>query len=196
MKRKSLLSAAVALAISGPAAADMRPLSIAELDRITAGTGGEESGSAGHAAGGVLVANNSSALVDEIATVDLGGTAQTDARGVNIVNTASSLVANGVNVWDGQFAAGDYDVELDVNQSNFIDQGQATRSATVVAYERAANSVEASTSNVTTQNLDTVDLVSDVHVDTSHQVLGQSVNVGLGVGVAGRARIGVGVGVS
>ena len=192
MNRKSLLSAAVALAIAGPAAADMRPLSIAELDQITAGTDGEEGGSAGHATGGVLVANNSSALIDEVATVDLGGTAQTDARGVNIVNAARSLVANGVNVWDGQFAAGEYDVELDVSQSNLIDQGQATRSATVVGYARDANSIENSTAYSRTLNEDTVDLVSDVHVDTSHQVLGQSVNVGLGVGVAGRVGIELG----
>lgn len=185
---KPLCSMAVLLALSGTAAAEMRALTDEQLQIITAGSAGHPAGSPGHAAGGMVVANASTASVDESHAVTLEESAQSGAQGVNLVNAADTLVAQGLNVWDGQFQ-GDAPSEATVDQSNLVVQTETTRSATLVGYQRDANELATSTVSDTTSNLDTIDLVSDVNVDTSHQMLGQQVNVGLGVGVAGRVGI-------
>lgn len=185
--RNSIASIAVLLTAVGTATADMRPLTDEQLHIITAGSAGEGAGGT-HAAGGMVVANSADASVDETNDLTLEQEAQSGAEALNLVNAADAFVANGVNVWDGQFQ-GTAPSEATVEQSNLVVQTEATRSATLLGYQREANVTESTSLATTTSNLDTIDLVSDVNVDTSHQMLGQSVNIGLGVGVAGRVGI-------
>jgi hypothetical protein len=173
---------------AGVATAQVQPLSDEQLDFITAGSAAGMDGAPNHAAGGFVVANASTAAVDEQNAMRLESEAQGNAEAVNVVNAADSLVAQGLNVWGGDFQSADA-LDAAVEQSNLVVQTEATRSATLAAYQRDANQFDGSTLDTTTSNLDTIDLVSDVMVDTNHQILGQSVNVGLGVGVAGRVGI-------
>jgi hypothetical protein len=181
--RYSTCAVMLLLAGYGSAAADMRPLNDEQLNTITAG-----SADVAHAAGGFAVANGSAATVDESNVLTLETEAQAGARAVNLVNTADALVAQATNIWDGRFQAGGAG-DTTVDQSNLVVQTQATRSAALAGYQRGVDETTNDTLNTTTSNLDTIDLVSDVSVDTNHQILGQSVNVGLGVGVAGRVGI-------
>ena len=68
------------------------------MDAITAGQAG------------AIVGNNSDATIDQSADVSAADDAQSGATAVNIVNSAHSAVANGVNVWSGtltEYAEGD-----------------------------------------------------------------------------------------
>jgi hypothetical protein len=197
-----LILALTGFAVSaGPAAAAVQELQDDTLGSVTAGTKSQGPAAQGnHESGGIIVANGSSASLDETSEVVLDSDAQASARGVNIVNAAASTVAQGLNIWDGQLQSGNLALDPTVEQSNMVQQSAATRSASVYDYQRDPNTMESSTINTTADNLDTIDLVSDVMVDTQHTVLGQNVNVGLGVGVAGRvgieldeAEIGVGL---
>jgi hypothetical protein len=186
---RNQLGIIVAMALgAGAATAGIQPLTDEQLDYITAGSASQTVGAPPHAAGGIAVASQSQALIDEQNELRLESEAQASARGVNLVNAADALVAQGLNVWDGQFQNGQA-ADAKVDQSNLVVQTRATRSATVAGYRRDANQFDSSTLDTTTTNLDTIDLVSDVMVDTTHQILGQSVNVGLGVGLAGRVGV-------
>lgn len=190
MENIRVLSAVVLLTVAGSATAEMRELKNETLNNITAGTDYDRDN---HAPGGTVVANGSSATVNENNEVVLDNDAQSAAKGVNVINAAKSLVGHGVNIWDGKFLDSSAALEPTIDQSNMVVQSAATRSASVQDYERDANSTELSTLSTTANNTDTIDLVSDVMVDTSHTVLGQNVNIGLGVGLAGRVGIDLGV---
>lgn len=178
----------VLIMAAGMAMSQMQPLSDEQLDVITAGSAAGIEGTTNHAAGGFAVANASTARVDQQNEMRLESDAQANAEAVNVVNAADALVAQGLNVWGGDFQSAEA-LDATVEQSNLVVQTEVTRSATVAGYRRDANQFETSTLNSTVATLDTIDLVSDVMVDTTHQILGQSVNVGLGVGLAGRVGV-------
>jgi len=106
------------------------PVSLGDgvLDHVTAG-GNEVSGS-----GGAIVGNSSEATINQTGGVTLEGEAQSGAKGLNLVNSAESTVANGVNVWDIQNPRR-HDGQATVEQSNIIDQEQR-RSASMPNYSR------------------------------------------------------------
>jgi hypothetical protein len=188
-----ILWTVILLTIAGSAASEMRELQNDTLRNVTAGTDNDHpADNANHAPGGIVVANGSAATVDETSEIVLDTDAQNSARGVNIVNASKSLVAQGVNIWDGNFLNTNAALDPTIDQSNMVVQSASTRSASVQNYERDSNSTETSTLSTTANNTDTVDLVSEVMVDTSHTVLGQNVNIGLGVGLAGRVGIDLG----
>ena len=100
------------------------------LDSVTAGTS-DTSGS-----GGAIIGNSSEATISQTGGVDLSGEAQMGAKALNLVNSAESTVANGVNIWDAQ--GGEPGVEsgaMGVGQSNIINQEQR-RSASMPNYSR------------------------------------------------------------
>lgn len=193
MKCTRFLTAAAMLLATGLVAAEVHELRDDTLGGITAGTGNDDVlETESHAAGGMVVANDSEATVDDTNQVILSDGAQSGASGLNIVNSANSMVGQGLNIWDGQFLNGDYEVDPNLEQSNMVLQSDATRSADVQNYSRGKDSMQSSYTHDQIDNTDTIDLVSKVNVDTSHQVLGQNVNIGLGVGVAGRVGIDLG----
>jgi hypothetical protein len=187
-----MVSASITLTlVTGAAVADLRPLTNEQLDRVTAGTAGEQP-TLSQAAGGMVVANKSVAAVNDTAAVSLDEGAQDGAKGVNVVNSADSLIAQGVNVWDAKFAGGEVSADAGVKQSNVVMQSEAPRVATLTGYSREPNAVDSSTLSTTKTDTANIDLDSKVNVDTSQQILGQSVDVGIGVGVAGRVGIDLG----
>lgn len=180
--------AASPLAMAGPVA-----LTDQQLERVSAGSVDYENGST--ATGGIVVANSSTADLTTGGDVTLAGSAQMGASAVNLVNSAESGVANGVNVWDGRIvqgeAAGVEYTMANVDQSNLVVQSTSTRSASIGVYERAPSEYVTSTTDTWNMVTDTMDLDSSVNVDTSHSVLGQEVNAGLGLGLSGRVNIDV-----
>ena len=109
------------------------------MDEVTAGNTAE--------GGGVVVGNSSGAVVSRMDGIDLSGEAQSDAKGLNIVNSTESAVANTTNIWEGSgvTAAGEghnTDSEVVVNQVNEVSQKQA-RTATISGYSRSeADTIE------------------------------------------------------
>jgi hypothetical protein len=101
------------------------------LDQITAGT--EATPPSG--SGGAIIGNSSEATISQTGGVTLEGEAQSGAMGLNIVNSAESTVANGVNVWDVNGDNASDNGKLGVNQSNMIHQEQR-RSASMPNYSR------------------------------------------------------------
>jgi hypothetical protein len=102
------------------------------LDRITAGT---ETSSAG-GSGGAIIGNSSEASINQTGGIELEGEVQSGASGLNIVNSAESTVANGINVWDINSNDASVDSgEMMVDQSNTINQEQR-RSASMPNYSR------------------------------------------------------------
>jgi len=193
MEYTRILSTVILLAVAGSATAEMRELQNETLDAVTAGTTDTDPTRYDHhAAGGTIVANGSAATVNESNEVSLEDTAQESAQGVNIVNASNALVAQGLNIWDGQFQSGGLAIEPVVEQSNLVMQSETSRSASLQGYQRDLSSMENSTLITTANNTDTIDLISDVMVDTSQTVIGQNLNVGLGVGLAGRVGIDLG----
>jgi len=108
------------------------PVSLGDnvLDRVTAGSS-DTSGS-----GGAIVGNSSQATINQTGGVDLSGEAQKGAKGLNLVNSAESTVANGVNIWDvrGPETGMGSGVGA-VEQLNVINQEQR-RSASMPNYSR------------------------------------------------------------
>lgn len=102
-------------------------LNDADLDRITAGNTESQDRD------GVIVGNSSWTIVQQTAGVVLGEQAQEQARGLNLVNSSTSAVANGVNVWDGQGVAG---TDLKMAQVNHVEQTQP-HSAVFSDYSRS-----------------------------------------------------------
>lgn len=132
------------LAYAGPV-----PLSDSVLDSVTAGTA-EAGGS-----GGAIIGNSSEATINQTGGVSLEGEVQAGAKALNLVNSAESTVANGVNVWQGSDAtsAGQDSPGFVVNQSNEIAQEQR-RSASMPSYSRpeADTLVKSSSSGSATYN--------------------------------------------
>ena len=122
-----LLSAS--LASAGPVS-----LGDSALDQVTAGTGTNNSSSSG--SGGAIIGNSSTATITQTGGVTLEGEAQSGAKGLNLVNSAESTVANGVNIWEVNGAQpGTDDGEMGIDQSNIINQEQR-RSASMPNYSR------------------------------------------------------------
>ena len=97
--KKGILIALGATTWASAAHGAAAPLTDETLDAVTAGTAQPL------ASGGAVVGNNSSAVIDITGTLNLSGEAQSGARGLNVVNSSESTVANGVNVWDGKLDA-------------------------------------------------------------------------------------------
>lgn len=103
------------------------------MDRVTAGEITE--------GGGLIVGNSSEAVANRTTGLDLSGEAQQNAKGLNIVNSTESAVANVVNIWDGggitvATESGKVTTDLKVNQLNNTTQEQV-RSATLSGYLRS-----------------------------------------------------------
>lgn len=139
------LSVVVFCLIIGTSLAYAGPVSLSDsaLDAVTAGTS-ETGGS-----GGAIIGNSSVATINQTGGVSLTDQAQADAKALNLVNSAESTVANGVNVWQGSGAnsAGLDSPGFMVNQSNTVNQEQR-RSASMPNYSRpeADTLIQSSTS--------------------------------------------------
>jgi hypothetical protein len=103
------------------------------LNQVTAGTDVNAPGGSG----GAIIGNSSEATISQTGGVDLSGEAQSGANALNLVNTAESTVANGVNIWDVNSAdtSSVDNSEMAVDQSNVISQEQR-RSASMPNYSR------------------------------------------------------------
>ncbi len=119
------------------------PVSLGDsaLDQVTAGTGTNHSSSG---SGGAIIGNSSSATITQTGGVTLEGEAQRGAKALNLVNSAESTVANGVNIWDAQgggpalesaAVSTEHPEGQSVSQSNIINQEQR-RSASMPNYSR------------------------------------------------------------
>ena len=164
MKRMPVVWSALAAAIASmSASANPSQLSLAELDSITAGTGGESLGPAPN--GGAIVGNGSSAVLESTGEVTLGDAAQTDARALNLVNGSESTIANGVNIFDGRTDGGAAldGAEYDIRQRNVVEQDQR-RLSSLPSYERGANT-ETVTSNSGTRESSSSSSVTDNIID-------------------------------
>lgn len=168
-----------------------------DLKEVTAGT------AATGADGGVVVGNGSEVAVHRETAVNLSGDVQIEARGLNLVNSTGSMVANGVNVWDGS----GFNAAVEVNQLNSIEQEQR-RSAAVNGYHRVGADTLARTNRSESESHDiqrnvfhsVADLfqeervnnrVSAGEVDTGIKLnagdqLNLEANVGSGVAAAGQ----------
>lgn len=106
-------------------------LSDQALDSVAAGAV-DNSGS-----GGAIIGNSSNATITQSGGVSLEGDAQKESKALNLVNSAESTVANGVNVWQGSGATSTSigTPAFAVNQSNNITQEQR-RSASMPGYSR------------------------------------------------------------
>lgn len=103
------------------------------MDRVTAGNIQES--------GGVVVGNSSEVVSNRTTGVKLRGEAQQNAKGLNVVNSAESAVANTVNVWAGNVVSISVEDDgikpvLEVNQLNQVTQ-QQVRTATLSGYLRS-----------------------------------------------------------
>ncbi len=139
-----------------------------KLNAVTAGTN-ESATSSG--SGGAIIGNSSSAIINQTGGVELDGEAQAGADALNLVNTAESTVANGVNIWDGKSDNANIDnSELMVDQSNVIAQEQR-RSASMPNYSRPeANTfidVERTGNEVHNDSMDRNNNIVDLHSLTS-----------------------------
>lgn len=153
---KPLLFLCVLLLIVPLAQAAPVTLNDGALDAVTAGT--HDASSSG--SGGAIVGNSSEAKITQTGGVSLEGEAQANAQALNLVNSAESTVANGVNVWDGNGAASIAETGLGfmVNQSNDISQEQR-RSASMPSYSRPeADTVVETTSTGTEFHNNQMDL--------------------------------------
>jgi hypothetical protein len=195
-----LIVSVTALLCSGLALADPLRLSDNVLDGVTAGTADNPV----QGSGGAIVGNNSEATLLLTGTLDLADKAQSGARGLNVVNSSESTVANGVNIWDGKLPDGakaGENGDFKVRQENVVHQEQR-RVALLPSYERSgANRSEtwtedsthqsSSTSNTSNEALNvettssTRNLTSKGEVDTESTVLDQEIKGGQGVAGAG-----------
>ena len=91
--------------------------------------------------GGALVANESIASLLDSRSVILTSGAQSGARAVTLVNSADTLVATGVNVWDGRLQNGAIGNRVDMSQDNELVQYDGMNSASVAGYDRGAESL-------------------------------------------------------
>ena len=175
------------------------------LNQVTAGS---ESNSSPGGSGGAIIGNSSEATINQTGGVDLSGEVQSGAKGLNIVNSAESTVANGVNVWDVNSNGVDSvedSGEMGVVQSNVINQEQR-RSASMPNYSRPdANTFieivnhgsESHNDNFNRNNniVDTHTLTSDAHNTSTASVTTTieagvpdahiDTNVGKGLAIAG-----------
>lgn len=104
-------------------------LNDAALDRITAGNTGSD------ARKGIIVGNSAVTIVEQTVGMSFGDHVQDQARGINLVNSSGSAVANGINLWDGQGVEG---TGLQVAQVNRVEQHRP-QFALISEYSRSAD---------------------------------------------------------
>lgn len=204
MSRTAFLSAAPALWVGTAVIAGPVPLTDSALDRVTAGTASETL----QGSGGAIVGNDSEAILVLTGTLDLAGDAQSGARGLNVVNSSESTVANGVNVWDGQLpdgATAGANGEFSVSQENAVYQEQR-RVSLLPSYERSGANRSSTWDEDSTESSATTSLVkneardieatnttraltSKGEVDTESTVLGQEIKGGKGIAGAGDLQV-------
>ena len=149
-----------------------------QLDRIAAGSADYDPGSAAQGSGGAIVGNSSTAEITTSGDVSIADGVQQGAAAVNLVNSAASGVANGVNIWDGRIESASAALQADVQQSNAILQDQS-RVASVPRYARSEANVNRTVSEST-------ETTHSGLVDTKQQILGQDIQAGMGVSIAGQ----------
>ncbi|MEO6909808.1 MAG: hypothetical protein ABI158_02650, partial [Edaphobacter sp.] len=109
-------------------------ISDTQMDNVTAGQTETSS------SGGAIAADGSSVTTTNNSNVTLSGSALMGAKGVNVVSSADSSVANGVNVYDGSETPAGTPAASKVEQSNDVTQSNPTTSAMLTDYKRGANS--------------------------------------------------------
>jgi len=149
-----------------------------QLDRIAAGSAEYDTGAAAQGSGGAIVGNSSTAEITKSGDVSIHDGVQQGAAAVNLVNSAESGVANGVNVWDGRIDGAAVDMQAAVEQSNVVLQDQS-RMASMPRYVRS----EANVDRTVTESSETTHTGM---VDTKQQILGQDIQAGMGVSIAGQ----------
>ena len=180
--------------------ADFNPMSIQDMDRITAGSASSHSSSA--ASGGAVVGNDSSAVISSVGTVTLDSSAQEAAEALNLVNSSESTVANGLNIWESNTSVDlNSDTARSIEQSNNISQDQR-RLASLPNYNRPEANVDeswdnsgASSSDASHQESNSVADVlttsssmtttSDTSIDAQSKIFGQEIKAGKGIAISG-----------
>lgn len=129
-----ILSAAAVILLFGLHPAQAEPVALEDnlLNQVTAGNAQQGRG--------VVVGNSSTSVIHSTTGISLSGEAQGIARGLNLVNSAESAVANTINIWEGNTVTitvedGDSKPVLEVNQVNQVTQTQV-QSATLSGYSR------------------------------------------------------------
>lgn len=178
MRALPFLIVSTSLVVSPMVLAGPVQLTDQQLDRVAAGTTDYNAGHAVQSSGGAIVGNSSSADIATSGTVAVDDGVQQGARAANLVNSAESGVANGVNVWDGNMDRQPADTQLGVEQSNAIAQDQS-RTASMPKYIRS----EANIDHTRTETNETTHTGS---VDTAQKILGQELQGGMGVSIAGQ----------
>lgn len=173
MRNLSALIIGTTLGVSPLAMAAPVVLTDQQLERVSAGATDY-----GSASGGAIVGNSSTANLTTTGEVALGDDVQAGVRAVNLVNSAESGVATGVNVWDGRIETQTTATDLNVEQSNAIVQDQS-RMASMPKYIR-------SEANVDHSYTETSETTHTGSVDTSQSILGQELQGGMGVSIAGQ----------
>lgn len=130
---RALLLACSVLLVVRPAYAAPVALEDRIMDQVTAGNTNE--------AGGVVVGKSSNTTANSTTGINLNGEAQRKAKGLNLVNTTGSAVANTVNIWSGNVVSitvEDSDIKpvLEINQLNQVTQEQV-QFATLSGYSRS-----------------------------------------------------------
>lgn len=102
------------------------------MDQVTAGNTKQS--------GGIVVGKSSESIINSTTGLTLSAEAQQAAKGLNLVNSTDSAVANTVNIWAGSIVSikvedGDVKPVLEVNQINQVTQEQ-NRTATLTGYLR------------------------------------------------------------
>ena len=168
-----------------------------DLKNVTAGTSDNSVG------GGFVIANSSAVSIEQHTRVEIGDEVQSEATGLNLVNSTTSAVANTVNVWNGS----DFSAAWEVNQINHIEQDQA-RSASLQGYQRpeAESIVYTSSENFeshdtqTSSTHDVTDLFQEERITTNNSTsnvdtgihfnagdqLDLDANIGNGIAAAGQ----------
>ncbi|MCZ6579635.1 MAG: hypothetical protein O6927_09885, partial [Gammaproteobacteria bacterium] len=129
-----ILSAAAVILLFGLHPAQAEPVALEDnlLNQVTAGNAQQGRG--------VVVGNSSTSVFHSTTGISLSGEAQGIARGLNLVNSAESAVANTINIWEGNTVTitvedGNSKPVLEVNQVNQVTQTQV-QSATLSGYSR------------------------------------------------------------
>lgn len=101
-----------------------------QMDKITAGS----------EYGGVIIGDHSESIINTHSGILITDNVQQVTKGINLVNSNSSSVANTINIWDGKVIAFSEDDDqnhraLEVNQLNNIHQKQ-NHNALLTGYSR------------------------------------------------------------
>ena len=185
MRKIPVLLIGTALAASPLAMAGPVVLTDQQLERVSAGSSNYEHGNTATGSGGAIVGNYSTANLTTSGDVSLKDGTQQGARAVNLVNSAESGVANGVNVWDGRINEAGAATILDVTQDNSITQDQS-RTASLQSYARTDANIDRDFSDWSlTKHKGSVDTTQAI--GSGADLPSVDVQVGKGVSIAGQA---------